>query len=381
MCLLATMSEPNIAISPPDDDTSRSSTYSCYFQLSDIPVSFISTVLLGEDNYTEWSTNIQNLLQAKQKIGFIDGSIPKPLTSPDLTLWLATNLIIVSWILKAIDPEIRSTVANITDACKLWESLRRRFSVGNGVRVHEIKVMIRSCRQEGQSVKDYFGRLSKLWEELESYKSMRDCSCHAAKYIEKEKEDERVHHFLMGLDQARFSSIRFSIISQDPLRDLNEVYSLVTKEEQLAAKSKELKTEPMQQNVQADKSKELKLDPEPEPEPVQQHVLPRCKDVSCSHCGHRRHQVDECFSLYGYPESWHERQKNKPPKGRGRRGTRAASSGKSTNTPERVNETATTNQSLKSSFLNMDKFNAFLNLRTMLHPESNICSRGPSGTN
>ncbi|KAG7553483.1 Jacalin-like lectin domain [Arabidopsis thaliana x Arabidopsis arenosa] len=392
------MSEPNIAISPPDDDdgTSRSSTSSTYFKLSDIPGSLISTVLLREDNYAEWSINIRYLLQEKQKIGFIDGSIPKPLTNPDLTLWLATNSIIVGWILKAIDPKIRSTVAFANDSWRLWESLRRRFSVGNGVRVHELKAMIRSCRQEGQSVKDYFGRLSKLWEELQSYKSTRDCSCHAAKYIEKEKEDERVHQFLMGLHRSGFSSIRFSIVRQDPLPDLNQVYSLVITEEQRfqAAKLKELKLEPVQQHVQAAKSKEHNLQPvkqhvqaakskelKPEPEQVQlHHVRPQRKDMSCSHCGRRRHQAETCYVLHGYPESWHERQKNKPPKGRVRirHGTRAASSGKSINTQERVNvsQTATTNQSL--SGLNMDKFNTSMNLRTMQHPESNICYGGPS---
>ncbi|XP_019099604.1 PREDICTED: uncharacterized protein LOC109132447 [Camelina sativa] len=263
------MSDPNIA-SPPDDDdgTSRSSTSSSssYFKLSDIPGPLIPTVLLREDNYAEWSLHIRSFLKAKQKIGFIDGSIPKPSTNSDLTLWIATNSIIVGWILKAIDPNVRSTVAFTNDSCKLWESLRRRFSVSNGVRVHELKTMICSCKQEGQSVKDYFGRLSKLWEELESYKSTPECSCHAAKYIEKEREDERVHQFLIGLHRSCFSSIRLSIISQDPLPDLNKVYSLVITEEQRfqAAKLKEGKLEPVQKHVWAAKSKELKPEPEPE---------------------------------------------------------------------------------------------------------------------
>ncbi|CAA7017403.1 unnamed protein product [Microthlaspi erraticum] len=339
------MSEPNIAISPPDEGTSRRS--STYFKLSDIPGSLNSTVLLREDNYTEWSTNIRNLLQEKQKIGFIDGSVPKPLTNPDLALWIATNCIIVGWILKAIDPKVRSTVAYTNDPCKLWESLRRRFDVNNRIRVHELKAMISSCRQEGQSVKDYFGRLSKLWEELQSYKSTPDCSCYAAKYIEKEKEDERVHQFLMGLHRNGFGSIRLSIISQDPLQDLNKVYSLVIEEEQ---------------RFQAAKSKELK------PEQVQQHVRPQRKDMYCSHCESRGHDTEKCYAIHGYPESWHERQKNKPPKGRGRHGTRAARSGKSIISQERVD-------------VSQKSYHTSLNLQTVQHPESTSHHGGTSDLN
>lgn len=55
------------------------------------PWSLITSFLLSSDNYSEWSTELQNSLQAKQKTGFIDGTIPKPDTDPDISLWLAVN--------------------------------------------------------------------------------------------------------------------------------------------------------------------------------------------------------------------------------------------------------------------------------------------------
>lgn len=50
--------------------------------------------------------------------------------------------------------------------------------------------------------------------------------------IEKEREDARVHKFLFGLDDSRFMSLRSRITDEDPLPDLNIVYSRVIREEQ-----------------------------------------------------------------------------------------------------------------------------------------------------
>lgn len=52
---------------------------------SDNPGALITPVILRGDNYSEWATEFWNSLQAKQKIGFLDGSIIKPTTNPDLS--------------------------------------------------------------------------------------------------------------------------------------------------------------------------------------------------------------------------------------------------------------------------------------------------------
>jgi len=39
-----------------------------------------------------------NSLQAKQKLGFLDGTIPKPTTDPHLAAWKAANSMIIGWI-------------------------------------------------------------------------------------------------------------------------------------------------------------------------------------------------------------------------------------------------------------------------------------------
>lgn len=116
---------------------------------SDNPGALITSVQLTHDNYPEWFTEFRNSLQAKQKIGFIDGTIPKPADDhPDLGRWLAANSMIVGWIRTSIDAKVCSTVTHVPDAYKLWETLRFRFSVKNGTRIHQLQDAITNCKQD-----------------------------------------------------------------------------------------------------------------------------------------------------------------------------------------------------------------------------------------
>lgn len=129
-----------------------------YLHPSDNPGTLITPVILKGDNYSEWTTEFWNSLQAKQKIGFIDGTTPKPSSNPDLTRWTSANSMIVGWIRTSIHPTARSTVGHVPEASMLWDSLKRRFSVKNGVRKHLLEDEITNCKQNGESVLNYYGR-------------------------------------------------------------------------------------------------------------------------------------------------------------------------------------------------------------------------------
>ena len=116
---------------------------------SDNPGSMITLVTLTGDNYNEWSAEMLNALRAKKKIGFIDGLIAKPVTAgAKLESWTSVNSMVVGWLRTSITPRVRSTISFITNAHDLWESLKKRFSVGNRVRVHHLRAQLASCRQE-----------------------------------------------------------------------------------------------------------------------------------------------------------------------------------------------------------------------------------------
>lgn len=200
---------------------------------SDNPGALITYVVFTGDNYNEWSTELVNALRAKRKLGFLDGKIPKPAADdPKFELWSSVNSMIVGWIRTSIESRVRLTVTFISDSHKLWENLKKRFAVGNKVRVHHLKEQLAACKQNGESVMDYFGRLAKMWEELDMYKPLPACTCNAATEYEKEREEEKVHQFIMGLDESKFGGVCQNIISTDASIDLGEAYAKVIHEEQ-----------------------------------------------------------------------------------------------------------------------------------------------------
>ena len=149
--------------------------------------------------------------------------------------------------------------------------------------------------------------MTKIWEELQNLKTTRVCTCAAAAEIEKEKEDARVHKFLFGLDDSRFLSIRSRITDEEPLPDLNIVYSRVIREEQnmVATRSKEQRSDALGFTVKTEASKGSSTTPT-------NSAPPRSRDParSCTHCGRTGHEISECVLVHGFPEWYTEQQRH-----------------------------------------------------------------------
>jgi len=54
---------------------------------------------------------------------------------------------------------------------------------------------------------DFFSKLMSLWGELENYTKVPTSTCGAAEKMAKMLDDEKVHQFLMGLDDNSFYTI------------------------------------------------------------------------------------------------------------------------------------------------------------------------------
>ncbi|KAG7552999.1 Retrotransposon Copia-like N-terminal [Arabidopsis thaliana x Arabidopsis arenosa] len=298
---------------------------------SDNPGALISGVSLNGDNYNEWATEMLNALQAKRKTGFLNGSIPKPpANDPNYENWKTVNSMIVGWIRTSIEPKVKSTVTFISDARLLWLDLKQRFSVGNKVRIHQVIAQLALCRQDGQSVLEYFGRLSTLWEEYQLYKPITVCSCGlctcgATSAPAKEREEEKIHQFVLGLDESRFGGLCATLINMDPLPSLGEIYSRVIREEQRlsSVRLREQKEEAVgflarreqhdqfsRPNMSSNQSDNTNIRPD-------SIIKGR---VSCSHCGRTGHEKKECWSIVGFLNWWSERSGGRGSNNRGRGG-------------------------------------------------------------
>lgn len=158
---------------------------------------------------------------------------------PQFELCSYVNSMIVGWIRSSIEACVRSIVTFISDFHELWENSKKHFSVGNKVKIHHLNEEIASCKQDEQTVMDYFGRLAKMWEELDTYKPLPPCSCSASAIYETGREEEKVHQFIMGLDEARFGIVCRGIIATDSSVDLSRAYAWIVTEKQQLTSTKE----------------------------------------------------------------------------------------------------------------------------------------------
>lgn len=199
---------------------------------SDNPGSVISQPLLKGPNYTEWSTNIRMALKARKMFGFVDGSIPQPGSdAPDLDDWWTNNALVLSWIKLTIAESVRSNLSHLEIASDYWEHIRKRYSVNNGQRVQRIKAELATCRQHGLSIEAYYGKLMQLWTSLSEHRVTKNCGCSVGHDLEKEREEDRLHEFLKGLDESLYGAVKSTLLSRDPLPSLDEAYSVLLQNE------------------------------------------------------------------------------------------------------------------------------------------------------
>ncbi|CAL9238783.1 unnamed protein product, partial [Arabidopsis halleri] len=256
---------------------------------ADNPGSMITSVSLTGDNYNEWASEMLNALRAKKKMGFVDGTLPKP--------------------------------------------------AADSVRVHHLRTQLASCRQDGQPVIDYYGKLAAMWDELYTYKPLPK----SAEEFAKEREEEKIHQFVMGLDESKFGNIVNSIIDADPSPDIAQAYAKVIREEQRlhSVKSREQheavgfvtrrddSSPSHQTTARRDGGDSTGLVSRPDASFLTGANRNRDRNSLCAHCGKLGHEKNFCWQIHGYPEWWTERSLRNGGRGSNRgRGSQSAGRGR-----------------------------------------------------
>ncbi|XP_010499068.1 PREDICTED: uncharacterized protein LOC104776662 [Camelina sativa] len=257
----------------------------------DNPGSVISQPLLRGPNYDEWSTNIRLALKARKKFGFVDGTIPEPtVDSEDLEDLGANNAMVISWLKLTIDENLRTSLSNHENAHELWKHIKQRSSVRNGQRVQRLKAELATCTQKGLAMQDYYGKLTQLWRSLSDYQQAK-----TVEEIAKGREEDKLHQFLMGLDETIYGAVKSSLLSRVPLPTLDEAYQILAQDEESKSASRVLsnRVEEMSFAVQTQGS--------------QRSVHHTRNRHVCTSCGKTDHFAENCFRKIGYPDWWVER--------------------------------------------------------------------------
>lgn len=131
-------------------------------------VSIISEILDGT-NYNTWNISITVALDAKNKLTFVVGSLPKPPEEmhPYYHIWSQCNSMVKSWILNSVTKQIYGSIMRFNDASEIWNDLMSRFHITNMPRSYQITQQIWPLQQGSTYLSTYYIKLKILWDDLE----------------------------------------------------------------------------------------------------------------------------------------------------------------------------------------------------------------------
>ncbi|XP_061365638.1 uncharacterized protein LOC133308918 [Gastrolobium bilobum] len=107
--------------SPSMEDTT--SPYS--LQGGDHPGLILVVTPLSGSNYNSWNRAMLLALTAKNKLIFVDGSLPRPPSSDLLfSSWNRCNSMVISWILNSVSKDISESLLYFSNAFEVWTDLK-----------------------------------------------------------------------------------------------------------------------------------------------------------------------------------------------------------------------------------------------------------------
>lgn len=157
--------------------TDRSLMSPYFLHASDHTGQVQTPFLLNGSNYERWVKLMTNSLRMKRKLGFINGTLKRPQEEDEAERWDMINAMIIDWIYSSIEPHLRTSISLVSDVSVMWSDLRARFSTGDDTRVHQLRADISACKQDGQPVELYYGKLKVLWDDLSGFDGSFQCCC------------------------------------------------------------------------------------------------------------------------------------------------------------------------------------------------------------
>ena len=108
-------------------------------------------------------------LSTKRKIGFVQGTIPKPEEDPaKVEQWEACNNLVISSIMNSVSESINKSVLYIRLARQIWKHLESRFNPANGSRKYKLNKDVYAMKQNKIPISEYYTKMRGIWEELNS---------------------------------------------------------------------------------------------------------------------------------------------------------------------------------------------------------------------
>uniref|UniRef100_A0A803MDK1 Reverse transcriptase Ty1/copia-type domain-containing protein n=1 Tax=Chenopodium quinoa TaxID=63459 RepID=A0A803MDK1_CHEQI len=291
-----------------------------YLSNGDHPGMQLGNHILTGSNFLNWSRTVRMALIARNKLQFVDGSLPSPgVDSPDYQKWLRNDYMVMSWILNSIDKNLVESFMFVNSSHGLWKEISERFGQSNAPQLFELHRNLIYTNQNNDSIAEYYGKLKSVWDQLHVIEGFPDCTCGALascscgilkKLLEMEQRKKLIQ-LLSGLNR-NYDQVTINLLSVDPLPNVNKAYHTL---QQIEQQNRLNQFSSSSHEISAFHVASGNIAPTPKvfPKPNFQYKkdFKRAKsELTCEHCKKRDHTVDQCFKLYGVPD-WFTTLKNK----------------------------------------------------------------------
>lgn len=279
-----------------------------YLHPSDNPGMTLTTVILTEQNYNQWSRSMEIALSSKLKLGFVDGTYAMPAAnSPMLVHWTRCNHMIISWILNSVSVEIRNSIVYLKTAHLIWKDLEERYAQSNVPQLFHLRTELSQLTQGSMSIAAYFTQYRTLSDELECLSvkpkcSCNKCTCDINSQMDTYEKSIQLTQFLMGLNE-QYTVVRGQILIMKPLPTLSQCYAILLQEETQRVSKTTVSSERLAMSVK--QNYPSKHQPAKTPGVIKRNFSENAKDIQCDYCHQTGHARDKCFCLHGYPQ-WHK---------------------------------------------------------------------------
>lgn len=204
-----------------------------YIAPHDYPGMNLTSIQFNGINFVSWSRQIKRGFDAKHKLGYITGSVKQPEYEDSIEgqKWITCDYLVCSWITNSMKPEFVEAFIHAPTAVHLWKDINDRYEQSSGTMVYQLERVAMQINQGNLSVSEYFNKMKKVWDELNSINSApicecKSCVCGLVERTQKREDNAKLMQFLMRLNDD-YENIRSQIMAMDPLPIVNKAYNMV----------------------------------------------------------------------------------------------------------------------------------------------------------
>ncbi|KAL2346481.1 hypothetical protein Fmac_000481 [Flemingia macrophylla] len=176
-------------------------------------------------------------LKSKNKLTFIDGTLPKPeFESATFATWDHCNTLVLSWVHNSLDPSIALSILWMENASDVCKDMKERYYQGDIFRIPKLQEEIYLLKQGYLSNTAYYTRLKRLCEELNNFRPIplctcrHPCECRLIPTIREYRDNDHVIRFLKGLNEQSYV-VCYQIMLMQPLPNINKLFYLFIQQE------------------------------------------------------------------------------------------------------------------------------------------------------